>query len=178
MHRRYLTCTVSRCAELPPSRNSSKSKYPSPINRPSLEFKPKARPEKKKKGPKRFDSFRFDVISNRQFRVDVDRLASERKPARERKISRESLRVAEGTSYKLLRDVAFSETVIEGPKGGKILKSMVERAEARAMVLNQPRTSEIPLLGLSDEVFQDVSFAPGTFIEARRYVFFSSLFIT
>ena len=79
--------------------------------------------------------------------------------------------MAQATSYKLLRDVAFSKTIVEGAKGDRVLKSMVERAEARAMVLNEPKTTEIPFLGLSDEVFQDVSFAPGTFIEARRFVF-------
>ena len=168
MHRRYLSCTVSRCAELPPSFNFSKPKYPTPNNRPNL-FKPSDR--KKRKEPQRHDSFKLDAISNDRFLENVKPLTSERKPARERGISEKSFRMAQATSYKLLRDVAFSKTIVEGAKGDRVLKSMVERAEARAMVLNEPKTTEIPFLGLSDEVFQDVSFAPGTFIEARRFVF-------
>lgn len=180
MHRRYLSCTVSRCAELPPAYNSSKTKYPSPIGRPSSEFKPYAK--KRRIGSQRLDSFKFDVISNHRLREDAEdvnrRLSSERKPARGREIDKKSYRIAETTSYKLLRDMAFSETVVEGARGDRVLKSMVERAEARAMVMNEPKTSDTPFLGLADEVPQDVSFTPGTFIEARRSVFFFNIYFS
>ena len=155
MHRRYLSCTVSRCAELPPSSKTYKKIHPPFI-------KPVTR--NKKKEPQRFDS-----ISNHRLQ-DANPPDTERKPAREREISKNSFKIAQATSYKLLRDVAFSETVVEGARGGRVLNSMVERAQARAMVLNEPKTSDTPYLGLSDDVFQDVSFAPGTFIEARRFV--------
>ena len=179
MHRRYLSCTVSRCAELPLSLNPSKRKHPSPVNRPNLEKFKNIKPDpRKKKDPKRFDNFKLDVLSDNQIQGDAERLASERRPARERKISKQSLKIAQATSYKLLRDVAFSETIVEGARGDRVLRSMVERAEARAMVQTESKTSETPVLGLPDEVFQHVSFAPGTFIEARRFVFsLKSLFL-
>jgi hypothetical protein len=91
-------------------------------------------------------------------------------PARERRIGKKTLKIAQNTSYKMLRDVAFSNTIIEGDRGTRVLKGIVERHEARTM-MNDQKTFEAPNLGLSDEAFQDVSFAPGTFIEARRSVF-------
>lgn len=163
MHRRYLSCTISRCAELPASTNSSKTfrkLHPTYI-------KPVARNKDKK--PQRFEKPQlFD--SNHRLQ-NVNPPDPESKPTREREISKNSFKIAQATSYKLLRDVAFSETVVEGARGGQVLTSMVERAQARAMVLNEPKTSDTPYLGLSDDVFQDVSFAPGTFVEARRFVF-------
>ena len=163
MQRRYLSCTVSRCAELPPSFSSSNRKHTSA----SSLFKPK--PKGKKKDPKHFDAFKLEV-SNLLTPQNVKPSALAR-PAREKNISRRDFNIAERTSYKLLRDVAFSESVVDGDRGGRILKSMVERAEARAMVLNEPKILAVPFLELSEEPSQDVSFTPGTLIEARRFAF-------
>ena len=80
-----------------------------------------------------------------------------------------TLKIAQSTSYKLLRDVAFSKTVVEGDRGTRALKGIIERHEARAMMSDQ-KSFDAPNLELSDEEFQDVSFAPGTFVEARRSV--------
>lgn len=67
--------------------------------------------------------------------------------------------------------MAFSETIVEGARGSRVLEGVMERAQARAMTMNETKSSDTPFLGLSDDVFQDMSFAPGTFIEARRFVF-------
>ena len=174
MHRRYLSRTISRRAEFPPSLNSSKPNHPSPNSDPDSH---KPIDKKKRKEPQLYDAFKLEVISNHRFQ-NVDPPPSERNPARQRVVSRKTLKIAQATSYKLLRDVAFSETLVEGAKGGRVLQSMVERAQARAMVLNEPKMSDAPYLGLSDEVLQDVSFAPGTFIEARRFVSIHFSFIT
>ena len=74
--------------------------------------------------------------------------------------------------------MAFSENLVEGG-GVRVLtqRSTVERSKARAMVLNEPKASDTPFLGLSDEVSQDVSFAPGTFIEGRRFILFEFFFL-
>ena len=166
MQRRYLSCTVSRCAELPPSFNSSNGKNRAPAS-PSGFFKPKSK--EKSREPRRYDAFKLDV-SNQRFRKNAKPKATAGTPW-ERKISRDSFRIAEATSYKLLRDVASLDTVVEGARGGRILKSMVERAQAKAMVMNEPKIPGIPFLELSEDAFQDLSFTPGTFIETRRFAF-------
>ena len=80
---------------------------------------------------------------------------------------------ANATTYKLLKQTNLETTTsgAKDSKGGQDLKAMLERHEARAMMLNGTKTSDTADLGLADEVYQGVSFAPGTFIEARRSVF-------
>ena len=122
MHRRYLTYTVSRCAELPPTLNSSKRKYPSPVSRrPSLEFKPKARNLKKGNEPKRHDSLKFDVILQSSKRC---RLTSFREETCEGEKNIQGI-----MQRRHLTSCGFSKTVIEGAAKAK---SMGGRAEAGA----------------------------------------------
>ena len=157
MHRRYLFCSVSRCTALPRSfkSNSPPPRHPTP---------PKTVTRKKKKELKVNEPFKLRPIANHQFR-DVKPLAPERKPARKSKLPENFFPTARATSYKLLRNSLSPEKIT-----GQGLKAMLERHEARAMILNQPKTSDPLDLGLSDEAYQGVSFAPGTFIEARRSV--------
>jgi hypothetical protein len=96
---------------------------------------------------------------------------SDRKPVREKELSTELFRVAHNTSYKLLRDMAFSKTVVEGAEGGRILKAMVEHHQARAVATSEPKISDTEDFAFSDDAFQGESFAPGTFVESRRFVF-------
>jgi hypothetical protein len=81
--------------------------------------------------------------------------------------------MANEATYKLLRNSGSPETVLEGAKdsrGGRDLKAMLERHEARAMMLNETKTLDTSDLGLSEDEYQGVSFTPGTFVEARRFV--------
>jgi hypothetical protein len=147
---------------------TSKSKYPSIDNhtkRPPV-FEPFLG---NRKQPQVLDAFRRNAIDNHQLQYEKP-LDPERNPAREKKISRKTLKIAQTTSYKLLRDVAFSETIVEGNRGTRALKGIVERHEARAM-MNDQKSFDIPNLGMADEELLDVSFAPGSFVEARRSVF-------
>jgi hypothetical protein len=168
MHRRYLSCSVSRCAQLPRSSIHSESKHPS-----SCQPTPTKTPiRKKKKPPQLAEPFKLKPISRHRFQ-DLLPPAPDRKPARKIKLPVDFFPTANATSYKLLRDSVSSDKIIEGAKdsrGGQDLKAMLERHEARAMMLNEQKTSDIADLGLSDEIYQGVSFAPGTFIEARRFV--------
>lgn len=175
MHRRYLSCSVSRCAELPRSFDPSERKSPSPNSRPPFKpTPPKATPEKRRKDRQPHEhSFKLNAVSKHRFQ-HVKSLSPDRNPTRTRGIPANFFPTANATSYKLLRKAVTAGTVTEGPKdsrGGRELKTLLERHEARAMMLDVPKTSDTADLGLSDEVYQGVSYAPGTFIEARRLVY-------
>lgn len=170
MHRRYLSCTISRCAEFPHPFDPPKSQSPFPRRHPTGPGFSNPAAKRKKKNFLPYDSFKLKAIAKHRFQ-DVDPPDPESIPAREREISEKSSRIVNATPYKLLRDMIFSETIVEGSKGSRGLKDMLERHEARAM-LNVQRPTELADLGLYDEENQGgVSFAPGTFIEARRFVF-------
>ena len=168
MHRRYLSCSLSRCAELP---RSPSNRAPSQNIDPIVEPTPPKAPVRKKKAPQH--AFKLNAVSKHRFQ-DIKSLSPDGKPARARKLPVNFFPTANASAYKLLRKAAASGSVSEGAKdarSGQNLKAMLERHEARAMMLNVPKTSDNADLGLSDEVYQGVSFAPGTFIEARRFVF-------
>ena len=115
-------------------------------------------------------AFKLNAIPNHRFE-NVKPPTSDMKPARERKLPKELFPLANASAYKLLRKVT-SSPIVEAAKDSRArrdLKVMLERHEARAMMLNVPRTSDtLDISGLSDEVYQGASFEPGTFIEARR----------
>ena len=177
MHRRYLSCSIPRCASLPRSPNSSEIRSLSTNSPTATQFYPSRQPSKKKKKVLVTEQDRFlrlNALPTHRYE-NLKPIPSDRRPVKERKLPDNYFPIVNATSYKLLKKAAFPSKshVIKEPSP-QDLKAMLEKHEARAMMLNAQKTPDPSDLGLSDEPSHDMSFAPGTFVEARRFVLYPS----